>query len=152
VETERDFHVSQSPLFTRTLSPKTSKESRRHLISCEKQGHTTPLGTCKLYFLHTTDVTSKKTRSPWTSSWLSIIFIMNKDSKSSKNADLFRCEEHIHYNLDWSIPESACGGCLRCEEWSERARLALGFFSRGSKGGSKGPRERESDRARLALC
>jgi hypothetical protein len=30
---------------------------------------------------------------------------MNKDSKSSKNADLFRCEEHIHYNLDWSIPE-----------------------------------------------
>ncbi len=36
-----------------------------------------------------------------------------------------------------------CGGCLRFEEWSERARLALGFFSRGSKGGSKGPRERE---------
>jgi hypothetical protein len=30
---------------------------------------------------------------------------MNKDSKSSKNADLFRWEEHIHYNLDWSIPE-----------------------------------------------
>ncbi len=36
---------------------------------------------------------------------------------------------------------------MRCEEWSERARLALGFFSRGSKGGSKGPRERERERS-----
>ncbi len=95
-----NHHCSQEPYLL-----KHPKNHRRHLISCEKQGHTTPLGTCKLYFLCTTDVASKKTRSPWTSSWLLTIFIMNKYSKSSKNADLFRCEEHIHYNLDWSIPE-----------------------------------------------
>jgi len=93
----RNHHRSQEPYLL-----KHPKNHRRHLISCEKPGHTTPPGTCKLYFLHTTDLASKKTGSPWRSSWLLIIFIMNKDSKSSKNAEL---EEHIRYNLDWSIPE-----------------------------------------------
>ncbi len=96
----RNHHCSQEPYLL-----KHPKNHRRHFISCEKQGHTTAPGTCKLYFLRTTGLASKKTGSPWTSSWLSIIFIINKDSKSSKNAKLFRCEEHIRYNLDWSIPE-----------------------------------------------
>jgi hypothetical protein len=28
---------------------------------------------------------------------------MNKDPKARKNAELFWCEEHTHYNLDWSL-------------------------------------------------
>ncbi len=120
-----NHHCSQEPYLL-----KHPKNHRRNLISCEKQGHTTPLGTCKLYFLRTTDVASKKTRSPWTSSWLSIIFIMNKDSKSSKNADLFRCEEHIHYNLDWSIPEDNSRNFhsnQNPKNWSQFGRKLLAF-------------------------
>ncbi len=38
---------------------------------------------------------------------------------------------------------------LRFNSPVEPVLLGLGFFYRGSKGGSKGPRERESDRARV---